>query len=91
MGTCLTWNYSEVLKVIHSHTCVIGCVAGHDHGGSNSVDEESIQHLVLKGVVERPPGSDVSAEGVLRDRTLDIQGKGVRQPVSLPLTYPVEV
>lgn len=89
-GTCLVWNYTEVQEVIYSHNCVVGCVMGHDHDGSHSIDSEGIHHLVLNGVIETPPDSDAYATGFLCDQTLEIHGSGVVPCVSFPLKYFVD-
>ncbi|KAL8561216.1 hypothetical protein ACOMHN_024473 [Nucella lapillus] len=88
-GTCLAWNYEEVQEVIHSHGCVVGCLSGHDHDGSHSVDSAGIHYLVINGVIETPPGTDVYATAFLQERTLEIEGQGVVPSVSMPLRYSV--
>lgn len=89
-GACLVWNYTEVQKVLHSHNCVIGCFMGHDHNGSLTVDSAGIQHLVLKGVIETPPGTDAYATAFLTDTTLEIEGAGAIPSILLPLKYLVD-
>ncbi|KAL8561217.1 hypothetical protein ACOMHN_024474 [Nucella lapillus] len=86
-GTNLAWNCVEVQDVLHSHSCVVGCVAGHDHDGSHTVDSAGIQHLVMSGVVETLPDLDCYATAFLLERTLEIQGKGVVPSLSMPLRY----
>ena len=86
-GTCLAWNYTEVQKVVHAHRCVVGYLHGHDHDGSVSADAAGIQQLVMKGVIETPPGMDAFATAFLQDQTLEIKGDGVVPSVSMPLRY----
>lgn len=87
IGNCLVWNYTEVQQVIHAHNCVVGCLMGHDHDGSYSVDSAGIHHLVLNGVIETPPHSDAYATAFLHDQTLEIKGGGIVPCFSFPLKY----
>lgn len=54
----LTWNYDEVMDVIHRYKCVKACLAGHDHKGGYSVDSHGVHHRVLEAALECPPGTD---------------------------------
>eukprot|EP00897_Mesotaenium_endlicherianum_P000925 jgi/Mesen1/10833/ME000093S10354 len=58
VGTCLLWNYQEVLDVMHRHRCVVVTFGGHAHVGGYAVDAHRVHHRVLEAVVECPPGSD---------------------------------
>jgi manganese-dependent ADP-ribose/CDP-alcohol diphosphatase len=48
----LTWNWEEVLSVIHSHKCVILYAAGHAHSGGYVKDDKGVHHLVPKAILE---------------------------------------
>ncbi|XP_072259392.1 manganese-dependent ADP-ribose/CDP-alcohol diphosphatase-like [Pyxicephalus adspersus] len=73
---CLAWNYQDILRVIHSHQCVVCYFAGHDHSGGYHQDSQGIHHVTMEGVIESPP--DTNAFGtvdVFEDRMV-LRGRG---------------
>ncbi|KAK7918597.1 hypothetical protein WMY93_009881 [Mugilogobius chulae] len=67
---CLSWNYSALLQLLHTHPSVVLFMAGHDHDGGYHWDRPSgVHHLTVEGVIETPPDSDAfGTVCVYRDR-----------------------
>ncbi|GBG88602.1 hypothetical protein CBR_g48132 [Chara braunii] len=73
---CLLWNYDEVLRVLHNHSCVVATFAGHAHTGGYAVDKHGIHHRVLEAVLECPPGSDAYGHVDVFEDRLVLTGTG---------------
>ena len=48
----LTWNWEEILSIVHKHKCVIMYAAGHAHSGGYFKDDKGIHHIVPKAIIE---------------------------------------
>ncbi|CAG5115656.1 unnamed protein product [Candidula unifasciata] len=86
-AVCLTWNYQEIMDVIHQYECVIGVFAGHEHAGWDHVDDHGVQHITFQGVIETRPGSNAYATARLWDSSLTITGVGRVPSFTIPLRY----
>ncbi|KAK9808721.1 hypothetical protein WJX72_002505 [[Myrmecia] bisecta] len=85
LGTCLLWNYDEVLKVLQGAGNVAATFAGHIHDDAYALDETGIHHRVVNAILETPPGRDCYGwVDVYQDR-LECTGVDNMQSYTLPL------
>ncbi|NWX24103.1 ADPRM diphosphatase, partial [Aegotheles bennettii] len=75
-GVCLAWNYRDALSVIHSHRCVVCCLAGHLHDGAYCLDSHGVHHLTLEGVIETPPESNAFGTIYVYEDKMILKGRG---------------
>ncbi|XP_028821569.1 manganese-dependent ADP-ribose/CDP-alcohol diphosphatase-like [Denticeps clupeoides] len=73
---CLAWNHSTVLSILHSHSCVVCFIAGHDHDGGYHQDELGLHYLTLEGVIETPPHSDAYGTVYVYKDHMFLKGRG---------------
>jgi manganese-dependent ADP-ribose/CDP-alcohol diphosphatase len=73
----VVWNAEELLELVHQSGNVLCWIAGHDHGGQYSMDEEGVHHLVPPAPIECELGTDSFAcISVFQDRLhLDWRGE----------------
>ncbi|KAK9830612.1 hypothetical protein WJX81_005299 [Elliptochloris bilobata] len=76
VGTCLIWNYEEVLRVLQAAGNVVATFAGHTHRDGYARDECGIHHRVLQGVVETLPGVDCFGVCEAYGDRLEFRGAG---------------
>lgn len=76
VGTCLLWNYPEVLEVLHRFDCVVACFAGHAHSGGYAPDARAIHHRVLEAALECPPGTDAFGRVDVYPTRMCLSGEG---------------
>lgn len=76
VGTCLLWNYPEVLEVLHRYECVVACFAGHAHSGGYALDAKGIHHRVLEAALECPPGTDAFGRVDVYAAKMCLRGEG---------------
>lgn len=75
-SVCYAWNYSAVLSILHSHTCVVCCLSGHHHDGGYFLDSHGIHHIILEGIIETPPGSHAFGTMYVFEDQMILKGKG---------------
>ncbi|KFP78902.1 Manganese-dependent ADP-ribose/CDP-alcohol diphosphatase, partial [Acanthisitta chloris] len=73
---CLAWNYEAALAVIHSHRCVVCCLAGHLHDGGYCLDSHGVHHLTVAGVIETPPESTAFGTVHVYEDKMVLKGRG---------------
>lgn len=56
--TNLTWNWEELLSIVHKHRCVIMYAAGHAHSGGYFKDDAGIHHVIPKAIIENAGSID---------------------------------
>jgi len=62
---CLVWNYTDILRILHKHRCVLAYLAGHTHKGTYSKDEKGVHHIVFPGVIKARPKSSPAHATIL--------------------------
>ncbi|KAE8577154.1 hypothetical protein XENTR_v10004451 [Xenopus tropicalis] len=73
---CLAWNYSEILDVLHRHSCVVSYIAGHEHHGAYCQDSHGIHHITMEGVIESPPNTNAFATVHMYKNKMVLHGRG---------------
>lgn len=73
---CLAWNYTEMLSLLQSHTCVVCYIAGHDHDGGYCLDSHGIHYITVPGIIETPPGSHAFGTVQVYEGSMILKGRG---------------
>ncbi|KAL0040214.1 hypothetical protein WJX77_000504 [Trebouxia sp. C0004] len=84
IGTCLLWNYEEVLQAIWDAGNVVATISGHTHNDGYAVDEHGVHHRVLNAVLETEPGKDCYGWLDVYADHLDLVGIGELDSQKMP-------